>query len=117
MKIAIPTRGGQVDEHFGHCESYTVYSVADGQLADQVSVASPSGCGCKSNIATVLADMGVNVLLAGNMGQGAVNVLDQSGIKVVRGCSGEVEDLAKRFLAGEVKDQAILCDHHDCGHH
>ena len=25
--IAIPTREGQVDDHFGHCAYYTVYTV------------------------------------------------------------------------------------------
>ena len=27
MKLAVPTRGGIVDNHFGHCEAYTVFSI------------------------------------------------------------------------------------------
>ena len=27
MKIALPSRQNQVDEHFGHCEYFTVYTV------------------------------------------------------------------------------------------
>jgi predicted Fe-Mo cluster-binding NifX family protein len=37
---------------------------------------SPEGCGCKSNIAPMLAQMGVNLMLAGNMGMGALGVLN-----------------------------------------
>lgn len=51
-------------------------------------------CGCKSNIASILAEMGVSMMLAGNMGDGAVNVLNHSGIDVVRGYQGNVKDVA-----------------------
>jgi len=27
MKVAVPTRGNMVDDHFGHCEAYTVFTV------------------------------------------------------------------------------------------
>jgi predicted Fe-Mo cluster-binding NifX family protein len=26
-KIAVPSRGNMVDEHFGHCEAFTVYHI------------------------------------------------------------------------------------------
>ena len=29
MKIAVPSNGNRVDEHFGHCEYFTVFSVND----------------------------------------------------------------------------------------
>ena len=32
MKIAVPTRGTIVDEHFGHCEFYTVFSINEKQV-------------------------------------------------------------------------------------
>lgn len=27
MKIAIPTRNNVVDDHFGHCEYYTIFTI------------------------------------------------------------------------------------------
>ena len=48
--IAIPTRDGIVDDHFGHCAYYT------------------EGCVCKSNIASGMQEMGITLMLAGNMG-------------------------------------------------
>ena len=74
MKIAVPTRDGRVDDHFGHCAYYTIFNIIDGKVADVTKMASPQGCGCKSGIAPVLKQMGVAVMLAGNMGQGAKNV-------------------------------------------
>jgi len=41
--------------------------------------------------------MGVDVMLAGNMGQGALNVLNQYGIDVYRGNSGNIKDLVANF--------------------
>lgn len=117
MKIAVPTRGTVVDDHFGHCEFFTVYSIEDNAVQTKERLDSPTGCGCKSNIASILQQKGVGVMLAGNMGQGAVNVLNASDITVVRGCSGDIDELVQRWIKGEVKDQHILCDHHDCGNH
>ena len=83
MKIAIPTRDNMVDSHFGHCESYTIYTIDDNrEITGKESLPSPQGCGCKSNIASVLQQMGVTVMLAGNMGDGAFNVLNLHGINV-----------------------------------
>ena len=72
MKIAVPTRDGNVDNHFGHCAYYTIFDIVDGKVVNVSKMASPEGCGCKSGIAPVLRQMGVMVMLAGNIGQGAV---------------------------------------------
>jgi predicted Fe-Mo cluster-binding NifX family protein len=114
VKIAVPTRDGVVDDHFGHCAYYTIFAVeADGSLSS-TTLPSPEGCGCKSNIASVLQTEGVRVMLAGNMGAGAKNVLERHGIKVIRGQRGEVEQLVRDYLAGQVHDSGEACDHHDC---
>ena len=91
MKIAIPTRGTTVDDHFGHCEFYTLFTVNEAkEIVDEETLPSPQGCGCKSNIASVLKEKGVTVMLAGSMGDGALNVLSNQGIQVLRGCKGDV---------------------------
>ena len=114
LKIAVPTRDGVVDDHFGHCAYYTVYTVVNQMVVGSETLPSPQGCGCKSNIASVLEQMGVKVMLAGNMGQGAKNVLESHNIAVVRGCSGPVDELIKNYLEGKVADSGDGCDHHEC---
>lgn len=117
MKIAVPTRGTIVDEHFGQCEKYTIFSINDKQKIDNTEILpSPQGCGCKSNIAGVLRQMDVTILLAGNMGDGAVNVLQNQGIQVYRGCSGDVKQVTELFLEGLIADSGESCHHHDEGH-
>lgn len=118
MKIALPSKLNRVDDHFGHCEYFTVFTVDQGKkrILEKETVASPAGCGCKSNVATVLADMGVTLMLAGNMGEGAVRKLDASGINVIRGCSGIVDHVAEKWLEGAIKDSGDACHAHDHGH-
>jgi predicted Fe-Mo cluster-binding NifX family protein len=116
MKVAVPTRSNMVDDHFGHCEMYTVFTVNENLKIENTEILpSPQGCGCKSNIASVFKQMGVTVMLAGNMGGGALNVLNSHGIKVYRGCSGNVNQLVEAYLKNEIADSGIGCDHHD--HH
>jgi len=117
MKIAVPlTETKQIDDHFGHCEYYGVYTVSDSkEITDMQILPSPQGCGCKSNIAMELAGDGVTVMLAGGMGEGAVNVLDNFGIKVIRGCSGDATEVVKMFILGNLTDSGISCMQHE--HH
>jgi predicted Fe-Mo cluster-binding NifX family protein len=124
MKIAIPTRGNMVDDHFGHCEQYTVYTLSDeNKVLKSETLPSPAGCGCKSDIAAILRQSGVTVMLAGNMGMGALNILNMNGIDVYRGCSGNVDELVGLFLDGRIYDSGEGCHQHagnaqghDCPH-
>lgn len=114
MKIAVPTRGNQVDDHFGHCEMYTVFTMDEKNksILNTEILPSPQGCGCKSNIASTLKEKGVTMLLAGNMGNGALNVLKNSGIEVIRGCSGDVRILAETYMKDALTDSGESCNHH-----
>ncbi len=118
MKIAVPvTRENQIDGHFGHCESYGVFTITDkNEIAEIKSIESPQGCGCKSDIASVLASDGVSVMLAGGIGGGAINVLNNSGIEVIRGCSGDATEVVKLYLSGLVEDSGSSCQQHATHH-
>jgi predicted Fe-Mo cluster-binding NifX family protein len=120
MKVAVPTRNGVVDEHFGHCDTFTVFSVGSGSAIENAEIVpSAQGCGCHSNIAATLKEKGVDVMLAGNMGDGALNMLAGHGIQVFRGCSGDARQLVENFLNGKVEDSGQECHHHhghDEGH-
>jgi predicted Fe-Mo cluster-binding NifX family protein len=115
MKIAIPvTRENRIDDHFGHCEYYDVYTISEkNEIIDVQTIKSEQGCGCKSNIAGILANQGVTIMLAGGIGGGAINVLNNCGIEVVRGCSGNAADLVKEFVSGNLTDSGESCHQHE----
>jgi predicted Fe-Mo cluster-binding NifX family protein len=121
LKIAIPTRENVVDDHFGHCEMYTIFTIGAGnKIEKRETHPSPAGCGCKSNIASDFQRMGVTVMLAGNMGNGALNVLNNHDINVVRGCCGDVLQVVETYLSGTINDSGESCHHHaedhQCSH-
>jgi len=119
MKIAVPvTNENQIDGHFGHCDSYGVFTISDKkEIVEIKRVGSPEGCGCKSDIAAVLASDGVTVMLAGGIGGGAINVLNNRGIEVIRGCSGDATEVVKLYLKGSVEDSGSSCHQHETHHH
>lgn len=121
MKIAVPTKNNEVDDHFGHCEAYTLFTIGGNKhILNTEKLMAPKGCGCKSNIASILQKESVQVMLAGNMGNGALNVLNRHSIKVYRGCKGNVETLVNNYLEGKIVDSGLSCvahgDDHECNH-
>lgn len=118
MKIAIPVKENhQIDEHFGHCAFYQIYTINDQNIVvDEQRMDSPQGCGCKSNIAQTFRESGVKIMLAGGIGNGAIQKLAEQGIEVVRNCRGDAKEQLIRYLAGEIVDGGIACSAHEHGH-
>jgi len=117
LKLAVPTRAGQVDEHFGHCESFTIYAInKDKAVTGQDRFTPPPACGCKSNLIPTLVEMGVKVLVAGNMGEGAVMRLREAGIEVFRGAKGDVGEAVQSWIEGKLTDSQLVCMEHGDGH-
>lgn len=126
MKIAIPVHGSTIEDHFGQSEAFRIYTIGnENTVIDVVDFKAPIGCGCKSNLAGDLKQMNVSILLAGNMGPGAVNALNMHGIKVLRGCHGDADQTLRDFLSGKLTDSGDCCEHdhhannengHNCHH-
>ncbi|MGI5914039.1 MAG: NifB/NifX family molybdenum-iron cluster-binding protein [Bacteroidales bacterium] len=119
LKIAIPTDEDMVDNHFGHCDHYTIFEIDEkNNIVDKMYLPAGQGCGCKSGIAAILNNIGVKLMLAGSMGDGAKNVLEAANIQVIRGCSGDVTELVQKYLNGAIKDSGLGCTSHEgnsCG--
>ena len=116
MKIALPVHNGFVNEHFGHSENFTVYTISPEKNIESVNPVESDGCGCRSGIAQILAGQGVSVMLAGNIGAGAINHLNEFGIEVVRGCYGQADKVIAEYLKGTITDSEQTCTTHEGCH-
>ncbi len=122
MKIAVPvkTEDRSIDAHFGHCAEYSVFTVDGKTILEESVLPSLQGCGCKSGIAPVLAREGITMMIAGNIGNGAINVLASNGIKTLRGASGNARTAVEAWLEGSLSDSGETChshgEDHECSH-
>jgi len=119
MKIAIATDGNQVSAHFGHCDLYTLFDVADDMVKNREVVENPGHQ--PGYLPKFLRDQGVEKILAGGMGQKARALFDKFGIQAVVGISGEINSVIDKYLSGTLESQDNSCNHdhnhHECGEH
>lgn len=110
MKIAIASEKTMVTEHFGHCENFNIYEVEKGNIIRNTSIPNP---GHKPGfLPNFLNDMGVNVIISGGMGGGAVDIFNEKGIEVITGVRGCAEAAVKSYLKGELKSSGSICREH-----
>ena len=117
MKIAVTYEDGNVFQHFGRTENFKVYEVEDG-LVKSAEVMNSNGVGHEA-LAWLLKDEAIDVLICGGMGQGAQDALAEAGIEVCAGAKGNTDEAVAAYLAGELVNTGVNCDHHDHehGHH
>jgi ATP-binding protein involved in chromosome partitioning len=109
-RIALPVDGDTVSAHFGHSPEFAVFDVKDKTVTARSKITSPPHS--PGAIPAWLKQAGVNVVIAGGMGQRAVSMLESSGIEVVTGApQGHPEDLVSAYLAGTLTTGKNVCDH------
>ena len=111
---AIPTNGGQVAEHFGRCPKYTIVALEENCVKERRIVENP---GHKPGyLPKFLAEQGVDCILAKGIGQRAVDLFSEQGIKVSMGVSGSVEEVIEDYRQGKIEAGGEVCGGHDEGH-
>ncbi|MCF8019326.1 MULTISPECIES: NifB/NifX family molybdenum-iron cluster-binding protein [Petrocella] len=113
IKIAIASEKDVVTEHFGHCINFNIFDVEGNQIVKTESIPNP---GHKPGfLPNFLNDLGVNVIISGGMGGGAVDIFNEKGIEVVVGARGSARAVAEAYLQGALKSTGSICHEHQ--HH
>lgn len=119
MKVAVASEGKMVAGHFGHCEGFNIFTVGDNNVTGREFVQNPGHR--PGFLPNYLNDMGVNVIISGGMGGGAIEIFNEKGIQVITGATGDAEDAVKRFIDGKLKSTGSVCHEHQhsdsCGGH
>ena len=118
MKIAIPLVGDRLSEHFGHCEKFALVELdldAKKIVNQTLTTPPPHEPGV---LPRWLHEQGVFAIVAGGMGQRALNLFNEYGIGVMRGVPGETaEAMAQAYLAGQLTSGVAGCSQHGgCNH-
>lgn len=112
MKIAIPTAGGKLNLHFGHCQAFTLIEVdpETKQIVKREEIPAPKHE--PGVLPRFLGELGVDVIIAGGMGMSAQNLFDGQGITVVIGAPSKTPDeLVEEYVRGTLISGENVCDH------
>ena len=117
LRIAIASENKMVTEHFGHCEAFMIFDTENNKIVKSETIANP---GHKPGfLPNFLADRGVNIIISGGMGGGAVEIFNERNIEVIVGASGDAKTAVENYLKDILKTTGSVChehQHHDeCG--
>lgn len=113
MKIAstYDTTTNTVFQHFGKTQNFKIYEIENGEVVNS-EVINNGGFG-HHDLATYLKNLGVEILILGNRGQGAIDALNNAGLKQLAGITGNPDDAIQAYLNGTLKDNPeAKCNHH-----
>jgi predicted Fe-Mo cluster-binding NifX family protein len=110
MKIAIPIADGKLTAHFGHAAEFAIVHVEDQEITGKELLTPPPHE--PGVLPRWLHELGVNVIIAGGMGQKALALFGDNGIKVVIGAGNLTpEELVKQYLPNTLVTGQNVCDH------
>lgn len=119
MKIAVASEGKMVTGHFGHCESFLIFEAENEEITKSEMIPNPGHR--PGFLPNFLNDMGVNVIISGGMGSGAIEIFNEKNIEVIVGASGDAKTAAEEYLKGNLKSTGSVCHEHqhshECGGH
>ena len=112
MQIAIPTIGGKLSSHFGHCEEFVFFDADEESRAITEKQSKKPPEHEPGVLPRWLAKNGANVVIAGSMGRRAQDLFIEQGITVVAGAPDmDPRSLVESYLAGTLES-----GDGDCGH-
>lgn len=110
MKIAVACEGEIVTEHFGHCQNFKIYDIENNKIIKVESIPNP---GHKPGFLPVfLYDLGVNIIMSGGIGGGAIEIFNEKNIEVITGANGDSNKVVEMFLNNQLKSTNSICNQH-----
>ncbi len=114
--IAIPLENGLLCEHFGHCESFAIVSIENNEIVEIKNIVPPEHI--PGLYPKWVAQFGVTDVIAGGMGQKAINLFNEQKINAFVGAPVKTaEELTKDFIENTLSLSANYCDHDAKGGH
>jgi ATP-binding protein involved in chromosome partitioning len=110
IMFAVPTSGGKLCSHFGHCDQFALVETEGGQIkGTTMHTPPPHEPGV---LPKWLHEMGAHIIIAGGMGSRAQQLFTENGIRVVTGAPTDgPESLVNQYLANNLVTGANVCDH------
>ncbi|MDP4094859.1 MAG: P-loop NTPase [Bacillota bacterium] len=115
MILAVATDGLNVSEHFGKCETFTLFEIVDSEVKSKKTISTIGNQ--HGNLPPFLKTQGVQTAILGGIGGGAKQGLLENGIEYIAGISGNIDEVVAQYIKGTLKPGAGECSGHDHGEH
>jgi len=110
MKIAIPLAEGRLTAHFGHAAEFAIIHVENQEIKKKELLPPPPHE--PGVLPRWLHELGVGVIICGGMGQRALALFGENGIKVVTGAASlSPEELVRQYFTNTLVTGENVCDH------
>ncbi len=112
MKIAVTyeKETGNVFQHFGKTQFFKIYEIQDGKIISS-QIIDNGGFG-HHDLVGYLTSLGVQTLILGNRGQGAIDAIKNGGLAEVPGITGSADLAAQKFAQGTLMGNPnARCNH------
>jgi predicted Fe-Mo cluster-binding NifX family protein len=108
MKICVSASSddldADVDPRFGRCQYFVIVDSETMEFSAILNDSTNAAHGAGIQAAQTVTNMGAKVVLTGNVGPNAFNVLSATGIKIVTGVSGSVRDAVEKYKSGQLDE-------------
>ena len=107
MKVAIsatgPTLDAEVAPRFGRCPYFIIVDSDTMQFESLENPNAMDAGGAGISTAQMIAGKEVQVVLTGNCGPNAYQVLSAAGVQVISGVSGKIQDAIQTYKSGQLQ--------------
>jgi predicted Fe-Mo cluster-binding NifX family protein len=117
MRIAVPVKDGKFSPHFGRSDSFDLFVIdrSGADVAAKEHRPLVPGADCH-DFANCLADLGVELIIVGGIGAGALAKLEENGIEAVVGAAeAETASIVADYLGGHLELNPNGCEHENSG--
>ncbi len=110
MIIAVPTSDAKLCPHFGHCAEMQLFIIQDSKITEVRSETPPPHA--PGVIPEWLSKLGATIIIAGGMGQKAIEIFHSYGVRVITGAPPlDPKEVVESYLAGTLRTGDNVCDH------
>jgi len=115
-KVALALNQENELDHFGHCDHFDIFDITDDSIVTNESmVKNPEHQ--PGFLPKFLYDLGVQVVVAENLGARALQILEALKMEAIFGVQGKKEEVVSKLLSNELQSSDKCCEkHHDHNH-
>ncbi len=121
MKIAISATGktteNLLDMRFGRCEYFQIHDTESKEIKILENEGQNSSGGAGIVASNQLIDEKIDVIITGNLGPNAFELIEKSGIKAYKCGNMVIGSVLEKYKKGELKEIKIASPAHHGGNH